>query len=108
MKACVKEIFGSDSLQGRAVAIQGLGKVGSHLARHLHDEGVNIIAGGIINLSLEFTGYNSELARARVAEIHHTVEKVIALAKLEQISNARAADRLALDRIEEARRVRKI
>jgi|TARA_B100000315_G_C14119530_1_gene381902 hypothetical protein len=36
------------------------------------------------------------------------MEKVIPLAKLEQISTARAADRLARDHIEEAKRVRRI
>ncbi len=195
MKACVKEVFGSDSIRGRTVAIQGFGKVGSCLARHLRDEGANIIAsdvneeaakrareefgatlvnsneiydvecdifspcalggvlnrqtiprlkckivaggannqleedehgdllqqkeilyapdyivnaGGIINISVELTGYNPEQARTQVAEIYHTMERVIDLAKREQISTARAADRLARDRIEEARRVRRI
>jgi leucine dehydrogenase len=195
MKACAREIYGSDSLRDHTVAIQGLGKVGSHLLRHLHDDGVNIIAtdvnqeaarraeeefgvtltkadeiydvecdifspcalggvlndqtiprlkcrivaggannqleadkhgdrlqqrgilyapdyiinaGGVINLSLELTGYNPELARTRVAEIYHTVETVIAHARSEQISTARVADRLALDRIEAAKKVRRI
>lgn len=195
MKACAREVFGSGSLGDRTVAIQGLGKVGSYLARHLHDDGVKIVgadinaeaakraqeefgatlvnpneiydvecdifapcalggvlnrqtiprlkcrivaggannqlegdedgdrllqrgilyapdyilnAGGVINLALEFTGYDPELARGQVAGIYHTVEKVIALAKSEQISTARAADRLALDRIEEAKKVRRI
>lgn len=40
--------------------------------------------------------------------LFHSLERVIALAKSEQISTARAADRLALQRIEEARKVRRI
>lgn len=195
MKACAREIYGSDSLRDHAVAIQGLGKVGSHLAGYLHGDGANIIAtdlnqeaarraeeelgvtlvkadeiydvecdifspcalggvlndqtiprlkcrivaggannqleadkhgdrlqqrgilyapdyiinaGGVINLSLELTGYNPELARAQVAEIYHTMERVIARARSEQISTARVADRLALDRIEATKRVRRI
>jgi len=165
MKACAKAIFGSDSLQGRTVAIQGFGKVGSHLARHLRYEGAHMLvadidkgalggiingqtisrlkcrivaggannqlgeekhgdslqqkgilyapdfiinAGGVINISVELTGYNVDLARTQVAEIYHTVEKVIALAKSERISTARAADKLATDRIEEVRKVRRI
>ncbi len=49
MKAGAKEVFGSDSLRGRTVAIQGLGKVGSYLAQHLrHDEAeVKIIASDV-------------------------------------------------------------
>ncbi len=195
MKACAREVFGSDSLRQRTVAIQGLGKVGSYLARHLHDEGVNIVAtdikkeaaqraketfgatlvnpdeiydvecdifapcalgailnrqtiprlkcqivagaannqlkedkdgdllqkrgvlygpdyilnaAGIINISLEFTRYDAERAKAQVAGIYHTMERVIALSKSDKISTARAADKLARDRIEEARRGRKI
>jgi len=65
-------------------------------------------AGGIINLSLELTRYNPELAKSQVTEVYHTMEKIIALAKLEQISTARAADRLARDHIEEAKKVRRI
>jgi leucine dehydrogenase len=43
MKACLKEAFGSDSLRGRTIAIQGFGKVGSYLAGHLRDDGVKLI-----------------------------------------------------------------
>ena len=193
MKACAEEVFGSGSLKGKTVAIQGFGKVGSYLAGHLRDEGVKLIvcdvnplaakrareefgativntdeiydvecdifspcalgatlnrrtiprlkckivaggannqleedddgdllmqrrilyapdyilnAGGIINLSLELTGYNAQAAMTQVAEIHNTVEKVISLAKSKQISTARAADSLAQGRIDDAKRVR--
>jgi len=43
IKASVKEAFGSDSLQGRTIAIQGLGKVGSHLAKYLFDDGAELV-----------------------------------------------------------------
>lgn len=195
MKACLKEVFGSDSLRGRTVAIQGFGKVGSHLARHLHNEGASIVvtdinkettkmaneelgailvnpdeiygvecdifspcalggvlnsqtiprlrcrivaggannqlereedsdllqqrgilyapdyivnAGGVINIAVELKGYNPELAKAQVAGIYHTMERVITLAKLERISPARAADKLAVSRIEEVRRIKRM
>jgi len=64
-------------------------------------------AGGVINIAVELTGYDPELARAQVAEIYRTMERVIALAKSEKISTAKVADRLALDRIEEARKARR-
>ncbi len=196
MKSCALEVFGSESLKGRKVAIQGLGKVGYHLAKLLHDEGSTLIAadiskaaaqrvkkefgatlvkpnmiydaecdifspcalggiinsqtiprlrcrmvaggannqlleerhgdelqqkgilyapdyiinaGGLINLSAELTGwYDAEAASARVAEIYFTMERVISLAKSKGISTAKAADRLAEERIEEAKRVKKI
>jgi len=43
MKACAKEVFGTESLSGKTVAIQGLGHVGHHLARHVHDEGARLV-----------------------------------------------------------------
>ena len=195
MKACAEEVFGSGSLRGKTVAIQGFGKVGSYLAGYLRDDGVKIIAtdvneqaakraseefgativsvdeiydvecdifspcalgavlnrrtiprlqckivaggannqleededgdllqqrrilyapdyvlngGGIINLSLELTGYNAEAAKTQVAGIHDTIEKVISLAKSNKTSTARAADNLAQSRIDDARRVKAI
>jgi leucine dehydrogenase len=39
IKACAYAVWGSDSLKGRRVAVQGVGKVGSHLVEHLVDEG---------------------------------------------------------------------
>lgn len=195
MRACAKEVFGSDSLRGKTAAIQGFGKVGSYLAGHLREEGVKMVVadvsepavkrasqefgativgvddifdvdcdifapcalgavlnsrtiprlkckivaggannqleedadsdrllhrrilyapdyvingGGIINLSLELTGYNAEAAKTQVAEIYNTIEKVIGLSKSKEISTAKAADNLAESRIKDAKRGRKM
>lgn len=43
MKACVEKVFGTQSLKGLRVAVQGLGHVGYYLVRHLHDEGAKLI-----------------------------------------------------------------
>lgn len=43
MKACAAEVFGTDSLQGKTVAVQGLGHVGYTLCKHLHGEGANLV-----------------------------------------------------------------
>ncbi|MCS6820622.1 MAG: leucine dehydrogenase [Microscillaceae bacterium] len=42
MKAAVKTVFGKDSLTGKKVAVQGVGHVGEHLVKHLHEEGATI------------------------------------------------------------------
>ncbi|MHC4830875.1 MAG: Glu/Leu/Phe/Val dehydrogenase dimerization domain-containing protein, partial [Planctomycetota bacterium] len=44
LKATVEEAFGSDDLRGKRVAVQGLGKVGFHLAKHLVEEGADVVA----------------------------------------------------------------
>jgi len=43
MKACCEEVYGDTSLEGRTVAVQGLGKVGAPLVRYLVEEGAKVI-----------------------------------------------------------------
>ena len=43
MKAAARERWGSDSLAGKTVAVQGAGKVAYYLMQHLHAEGPRII-----------------------------------------------------------------
>ncbi|WP_251551304.1 branched-chain amino acid dehydrogenase [Neobacillus muris] len=43
MKAAAKEAFGSDSLEGKVVAVQGVGNVAYTLCRYLHEEGAQLI-----------------------------------------------------------------
>ncbi len=47
MKAAVKKAFGSDSLQGRTIAVQGLGYVSYTLVEYLTKEGAKVIAADI-------------------------------------------------------------
>jgi valine dehydrogenase (NAD+) len=42
VQACVERVFGDDSLNGRHIAIQGVGKVGRRLAEHLHADGAKL------------------------------------------------------------------
>ena len=42
-RACAEEVFGSASLKDRSVAVQGLGHVGYHLCRLLHEDGANLV-----------------------------------------------------------------
>jgi leucine dehydrogenase len=51
--ATLKKIYGSDSLEGRVVAIQGLGSVGAILAEHLFWSGAQLILSDIDAVKLE-------------------------------------------------------
>lgn len=42
MKACAKIQFGSDSLAGKRIGVQGVGHVGQYLVKHLTDEGAHV------------------------------------------------------------------
>jgi leucine dehydrogenase len=187
MRACAEEIFGLASLEGRTVAVQGLGHVGSNLCDLLWREGSNLIvtdvnprhveravavfgakpvapdeivsvpcdilapcalgavvndvslpnlrcsiiagsannvllearhggalaergilyapdyvinAGGLINVADELEGYNETRATKRVARIHDSVRKIIAIAKRDDVPTNVAADTLALERLD--------
>lgn len=47
MQAAAEEAWAEHSLKGRTVAVQGVGKVGYHLVKHLVEEGATVIAGDV-------------------------------------------------------------
>jgi leucine dehydrogenase len=193
MKAAAKEAFGTDSLEGKVVAVQGVGNVSYNLCRHLHEEGAKLIvtdinkesvaravesfgatavnpdeiygvecdiyapcalgavindqtinqirakviagaannqlketvhgdqihekgiiyapdyvinAGGVINVADELLGYNRERALKKVETVYDTIERVIEIAKRDQIPTYKAADRMAEERIARMRNSR--
>jgi leucine dehydrogenase len=53
LRACCKTVYGSDSLKGKRIAVQGAGKVGYHLISRLHQEGAQIWVSDIDKKSLE-------------------------------------------------------
>ena len=53
MKACAKEQFGSDSLSGKKIAVQGVGHVGEYLVNFLTKEGADVFITDIHEQSLK-------------------------------------------------------
>jgi len=49
MKACAAHRWGSDSLAGKTVAVQGVGHVGYYLCRHLVQEGAKLIVTDVVD-----------------------------------------------------------
>jgi leucine dehydrogenase len=47
MKASAQHVWGSDSLSGKKIAVQGIGKVGGHLIERLHAEGAQLFISDI-------------------------------------------------------------
>lgn len=52
MKAAAKEAFGTDQLNGRTVAVQGLGNVAYKLCEYLHKEGAKLIVTDINQVAI--------------------------------------------------------
>jgi len=63
IRACLEVVYGSPDVKGRTVAIQGLGNVGLHLARHLKEHGANLV----------FSDVNASRVRKVAAELEATV-----------------------------------
>ncbi|MGM0410017.1 MAG: Leu/Phe/Val dehydrogenase [Bacillota bacterium] len=53
IKAACKARYGNDSLEGKTVAVQGLGKVGGKLVKHLLDEGAEVYGTDVDQESIE-------------------------------------------------------
>ncbi|MGN1399968.1 MAG: branched-chain amino acid dehydrogenase [Bacillus sp. (in: firmicutes)] len=193
MKAAAKEAFGNDSLEGRVIAIQGVGNVAYNLCKYLYEEGASLIvtdihkeavqravndfrakvvdpdeiysidcdiyapcalgavinddtipqlrakviagaannqlresrhgdlihemgilyapdyvinAGGVINVADELYGYNRDRALKKVEGVYQNIEKVIEIAKRDNIPTYMAADRMVEERIERMRNSR--
>ena len=53
MKACAEAVWGNGGLRGKTVAMQGYGKVASHLCRHLVDEEVRVVVADVFEDALD-------------------------------------------------------
>ena len=53
IKAASRHVFGTDNLNGKTIALQGLGNVGFRLAEHLHKDGAKLIVSDIYQPNLE-------------------------------------------------------
>ena len=53
IKACALRAFGSDDLNGRTVAVQGVGSVGGYVCEHLSEAGARLIIADIDRAVLE-------------------------------------------------------
>lgn len=53
IRACVEEVYGSASLAGLTVAVQGVGSVGYSLCRLLHEEGASLVVADVDRASVD-------------------------------------------------------
>lgn len=94
MKACLRSMFGSDSLAGRRVAIQGLGKVGYTLAEYLCQEGAGVVAADINQEALEHARRKLDVEIVEPDDIYGVECDILAPAALGAVINDDTIPRL--------------
>ena len=53
VKACADSVWGNEGLRGKTVAVQGFGKVASHLCKHLIEEDAHIVVTDVFEEALD-------------------------------------------------------
>lgn len=66
MRAAAEAVWGSPSLAGRTVGVAGVGKVGHHLARHLVEDGADVVVTDVWQPAVDRV--RDELPSVRVVE----------------------------------------
>ena len=87
MKACANERWGSDSLKGRKIAVQGAGRVSRFLCEHLYSEGAELYVTDIVD---EKVKHLLETVKAHVVkpeEIYETEAEIFSPSALGGIIN---------------------
>ncbi|MCY4414805.1 MAG: leucine dehydrogenase [Chloroflexi bacterium] len=93
MRACAADAWGSDSLRGRRIAMQGFGKVASHTAKHLLEDDAQIFATDISDVALD-KARQMGVTVVSPDEIYDTDCDIFAPCALGGVINAETIDRL--------------
>lgn len=88
IKACVNEVFGSDSLKDKKIIVQGAGgNVGKHLCKYLFDEGAKLFVNDIFEDKLKPIAENYKAKVISNDEVFSTEADVLSPAALGGIIN---------------------
>ena len=87
MKRTAGEAFGSDSLEGRKIAVQGVGNVAYHLCRYLHEEGAHLIVTDINQASVDRAVNDFEAESVAIEDIYSVDADIFAPCALGGILN---------------------
>ncbi|GAB4358977.1 MAG: Glu/Leu/Phe/Val dehydrogenase dimerization domain-containing protein [Gammaproteobacteria bacterium] len=95
IRSAVRHALGSDSLEGVTVAIQGLGNVGSHLARELHEAGARLVVADPVAARVEAAVERWGARAVALDEIDSAEADVFAPCALGAVINDATVPRLA-------------
>lgn len=94
IKACVQEKFGTDSLKDFVVAIQGLGSVGFHLAKLLHEERARLIGADIDEEKVKRAVGHLDIEIVKPEEIYDVPADIFAPCALGAVINDQTIPRM--------------
>jgi len=94
MRACLKEVFGSDSLQGRKVAVQGAGAVGKNAIKQLVEAGAIVTIADIDKEKVASLAAQYGVSVASPEEIHRLDVEVFCPCALGAVLNDQTLDEL--------------
>jgi leucine dehydrogenase len=94
MRACAETVWGTDSLQGRRIAIQGFGNVASSLAAYLLDAGAELIVTDIHQAALRQAKQLPRTTTVAVETIYDTACDIFAPCALGGVLNHDTIPRL--------------
>ena len=94
IKACVKEATGTAKLNGKTIAVQGVGSVGSYLCDYLHEEGARLIICDVDPEKTEAVAKRTGATIVGVDEIYDQPCDVFAPCALGSVISEETLDRL--------------
>jgi leucine dehydrogenase len=94
MKACAKHKWGSDSLKGKKIAVQGAGHVAKYLCEHLYKEGALIYLTDIVETKIKKVLKSVKAEVVKPEEIYDTDADIFSPNALGAIINDKTIDRI--------------
>lgn len=87
IKACAKHRWGSESVSGRTIALQGCGHVGFYLAQRLHNDGARLIVTDIDAAKVQRVVGETQAKAVRPEEIYGVAADIFAPCALGGVIN---------------------
>jgi len=94
MRCGAARVFGTDDLAGQRVAVQGLGHVGWHLCRLLHEAGASLVVADMDAARVAQTVRDFDAQSADAGAIHAVAADIFAPCAIGGILNARTIPRI--------------
>jgi leucine dehydrogenase len=97
MKASAKKAYGSDSLKGKTVAVQGLGKVGMNLCEYVYKEGAKLYVSNINQKALDYAAAKFDATIVPLDDIYDLDVDIFAPCAMGAVINDDTIHRLKCD-----------